>query len=344
MAAAARAGKEAWLWMAKPVPLRYSAHRGNQGMRYEEDDWNEGHPVPVTIIGIAAILAAGLFGLPMLPPAPPIYVMGAAIAAAVAIWAIGYAITIRHASSNAKLLSFLLLVGAAIGISYYATAYLTQQRIKADMRTLGEMQIGPSGYPTFPAGAENNGPLSKLYVGFIREMADGQRALDAEAQSAGLQLLSDASALHANPALLANCGKIASIKTMAHAMLERRRERFRALVKAIAEVDYPEAFKRGMNDSIAAERTDANIVRLDALQGQILDAAQGACTVLARRRWVPQGPVFMFNNTADLESFSTFGQRQNQANAEFQRLQMESMARVRDSQRSINQAIGPRPR
>ena len=314
-------------------------------MRYsDDDDWNEGHPVPATVIGIAVILGAGYFGLPLLPPVPLLYIVGGALAVAVLVWAIGYAITIRHASSNAKLLSLLLLIGAATGASYYSTAYLAGQRMKADLRTLGEMQMGPNGFPTFPAGAENRGPISKLFVEFVREMADSQQALDAELQKAGMPLLSDATALRANPALLSNCGKIASVKTMAHDAMERRRGMFRKLIKAIDDTDYPADFKRGVHASMAGDGTDENLVRLDGLQGEIFDAMQGGCTVLARRRWVAQGPMFMFTNGADLESFNSFGQRQNQAAAEFQRLQASAIARMREGQRAIREAVGAMPR
>jgi len=313
-------------------------------MTYEEDDWNESHPVPATAIGIAAILGGLYFGVPLLPHLPALYVMGGAIGAAALIWVIGYIVTIRHASSNAKLLSFLLLIGAAIVGSYYSTTYLAEQRMRADLRTLGEMQMGPSGFPTFPAGAENRGPISKLYVGFVREMVDGQHALDVELQKAGVPLLSDATALRANPALLSNCWKIASIKTMAHDAMERRRAMFRSLIKTIDDTDYPADFKRGVRASMSSDRTDENLVRMDQLQGEIFDAVQGGCTVLARRHWVAQGPVFMFSSSADLNAFSDFGQRQNQAAAEFQRIQADSLMRMREGQSAIRDAIGAAPR
>jgi hypothetical protein len=309
---------------------------------YDADEWNEGHPFAAALIGCAVILVGGYFGLMYLPPWPLPVIMAVALVVALVLWGIGYAVTIKRATANWKLLSFLLLLVTAAAVGFSAT-HFHEQRIKADLRTLMEMQVGPNGFPIFPPGAENRGPISKLYVAFIREMVDGQRAVDDAAEKAGLQLLSNAAALHAKPALLSNCGKIAEIKTMSHDMIERRRTLFRNLVKALDETDYPEAFKKGIRDSMATDQTDENLVEMDSIQGRILDAAQGACTVLARRHWAPQGPVFMFSNAADLASFGAFGQRQNQAAAELQRLQSASMMRMRESQRSMRRAMGSDP-
>jgi hypothetical protein len=255
------------------------------------------------------------------------------------LWGLAYLITIRRATANWKLLSFMLLLITAAGVGYTAT-WIAEQRIKTDLRTLMEMELDRDGFPRFPAGAENRGPISKLYVAFVRELIDGQHALDAEAEKAGVRLLADASALKANPRILSDCAKVAAVKQSANAMLERRRTRFKDLVQALQRTDYPAAFKRGIIEGLTGDDTDDNIVQMQSIQGRILDAAQGACTVLARRRWVPEGPVFMFTNDADLEAFSAWGQRQNEAAAELQRLQTASRIRLQEGQRKMRQAMG----
>jgi len=123
-------------------------------------------------------------------------------------------------------------------------------------------------------------------------------------------------------------------------MIERRRKAFKALAAALQTTDYPAAYKRGIIAGMTGDEGDEKLTEMDEIQGRILDAAQGSCTILARRRWVPQGPVFMFNNQADLDAFSAFGQRQNQANAELQRLQAASRMRLRDGQQKMRRAMG----
>lgn len=303
---------------------------------YDEDEWNEGHPFAATLIGVVLLVGGGYFSLPYLPPLALPVTMAGAMVVALALWGIGYLITIRRATANWKLMSFLVLLAAAAGVGYTAT-YLHEQRIKNDARTLAEMRIGPDGFPVFTPGAENRGPISKLYIAFIREMTDGQKALDEDARKAGLQFLSNASALHASPALLANCGVIAKLKVKSHDLIERRRTGFRAFAKAIDDTDYPEVYKREIRRSMTTDKTDADLVELDQIQDRIFDAALGACNILARRRWVPQGPVFMFTNNADLEAFSAFGQQQNQASAELQRHNFEARQQMERGQRMIRE-------
>lgn len=304
-----------------------------------EDEWNEGHPFLASLIGCAILIAGGWFGLPWLPPAPLPVIMAGAMVVAGLLWGLAYLITIRHATANWKLLSFMLLLITAAGVGYTAT-WIAEQRIKADLRTLMEMELDRDGFPRFAPGAENRGPISKLYIAFVHELVDGQHALDAEAEKAGIRLLADASALKANPKLLSDCTKVATVKQAANAMLERRRTRFKDLVQALQHTDYPMAYKRGIIEGLTGDDTDDNLVQMESLQARILDAAQGACTVLARRRWIPQGPVFMFTNNADLEAFSAWGQRQNEANAELQRLQAASRVRLQEGQRKMRQAMG----
>ena len=76
-----------------------------------EDEWNEGHPFLAALIGCAILIAGGYFGLAWLPPAPLPVIMGAAMVVAGLLWGIGYLITIRHATANWKLLSFLWRIG-----------------------------------------------------------------------------------------------------------------------------------------------------------------------------------------------------------------------------------------
>ncbi|MCW3846990.1 hypothetical protein OF829_07040 [Sphingomonas sp. LB-2] len=299
--------------------------------QYDPDEWNEGHPLAAALIGCVLLIAGGWFGAPYLPPAPLPVIMAAAMVIALILWGIGYLITIRRATANWKLMSFMLLLLTAAGVGYWETQ-LHEQRIKADLSTLAEMDYGPDNYPRFPAGAENRGPISKLFVALIREATDGQRALDDEARAAGLQLMADASALHASPGLLSHCATVGTTNAKSHALIERRRASYRAFVKALDDTDYPEIYKREIRDSMNSNDTDASLVELDGIQKRMFDAAEGACRVLARRRWVPQGPVFMFNNNADLEAFSAFGQKQNQAAAELRRHNDEARFRTRQGQ------------
>lgn len=307
----------------------------------DENEWSEGHPLLATLIGCALLIAGGWFGLTLLPPAPLIVIMAAAVVVAGLLWGVAYAITLRRATANWKLLSFMafLLTAAAVG---YAATWVAEQRLKADLSTLMDVRIDPEGFPIFPKGAENRGPISKLYVGFVREMREGQDAFDAETKKADLELFADAAALKAKPAILSDCGRIGGLKTSGQAMIERRRAGFKKLVDAIQHTDYPLVFKRGVIAGMTGGDTDDNLTEMAAIQGRALDAIQGGCSVLARRRWVAQGPVFMFTNNADLSAFQTFGQQQMQANADLQRLQMEGRTRVRDGQMKMRSAFGTR--
>ena len=308
-------------------------------MRDEDEGWGpDGYPMFAAVLGGLAVAAIGYFGLPIIGAMHPVRALATGAAAAACVWAVAWLITLRHVSGLMKWAVFIFLCGTGMGAAHLGNLVAGQQ-IRSDLRTLMEMELDRDGFPRFPARAEARGPISKLYVAFVREIGEGQRALDAEAERAGIRLLADAAALRANPKILSDCTRIAGVKQAAHDMIERRRARFKALAAALQATDYPAAFKRGFVEGMTGDDSDADLTELESIQGRILDATQGACTVLARRRWVPQGPIFIFSNEADLEAFSAFGQRQNEGAARLQRLQAASRARLRESQRAMREAM-----
>ena len=305
---------------------------------YDEDEWNEGHPFAATLIGVVLLVAGGWFALPYIPPKPLPIVMAAALVIAGVLWGIGYLITIRRATANWKLLSFMVLLLVTAGVGYSATI-LVEQRIKADLQTMVDTRVGIDGLPVTVAGAEKRGPFSKLFVAFVRQISDDQRKLDAQAKAIGLDGMADASGVQRNPILLRNCAKLGELKTAAHDAIERRREGIDTMMKGFDNTDYPEEFKRGVRTSMLSGRSGQQLDRIDTLQGQFYDAVQGACNVLARRHWQPQGPVFMFTSRADLDAFDRYTTQQNQAVAELQRINADSQAAFRASQMNLRRHL-----
>lgn len=302
-------------------------------------DGNVGRALLAILGGCAAIAALCWFGLPLLPSAPLAVVLAGAFLLATALWGLAYAWALRDSGPYARLIALLLIAAVGIGVSYDRATKLAVERREADLRTLIEMELDDNGLPLLPAGAEDRGPITTLYAAYVRELIHGQQALNAQAEKAGVLLLADATALHADPKLLSDCSRVTGVKRAMEAMIERRRSRFKALVVGLAETPYPPAYKRALVAGMDAEASDSELAQMAALHGRILDAAQGACGVLARRRWTAEGPLFVFGDAGDVEAFSAFGQQQNQANAELQRLQAAARKRMHEGQARMRKAL-----
>lgn len=308
------------------------------GDDYEGDDWKEGHPLIATGIAVAILLVGGYFALPYIPPSSFLTVVAASLVISGVIWAIAHFVTMRYSPAGWTVASFVVLLLVTAGIGFQATERL-KGRVKIDMQTLVDLKVDAEGLVVVPKDAEQRGPFSKLMVEFIRVINEDQRMLDAESKAIGFDTMADASAVERNPVLLRNCGRIGPLKIKTHEALERRRAAMATMIKGIDDMDYPEEFKEGARQGAVGGRNDGMLQRVDEIQGRLFDAAAGACTVLARRRWKAQGDMFMFTHQGDLDAFARYSEQQNRAFSELTMIDQANQARLRGFQTGLRQEL-----
>lgn len=308
------------------------------------DDWDDelsrpdSYPLSISLIGCLIIVALGVFVQPRLGYPPlGIPVLGG-IAIAAVLWVIGFAITIRHANFNWKMSSFGILIAAAL-ITSVAGVVVANLKLREDARTLAEMRVGPDGLPEFTPGAEERGPISRLFIGFFKGVADDQRALNAATIKSGLNLMGDPDQLKRYPVILRDCGSIDRIKTLATATLDRQIQRQRDLLRQIDATNLPASFKKEMREELEKGKSAEGIKAIGKAQSTLFDESRELCTILARRHWESQFGRFAFTNGADLTQFQDHSEKRNTAASDIQRLRLEGLARSRERQSQLRQNL-----
>jgi hypothetical protein len=308
------------------------------------EDWEDelsrpdSFPFSAALAGSVVLVAAGLFVQPRFAALPFWQVLAAALALALLLWGIAFLVTVRHATTAWKIgsLAMLVLVAATTALTGLV---LANMRLREDMRTVAEFRWRIDGTPDFAAGAERRGPISRLYVGFVRGTVEDRQRFDKAVLELGVDLLTDPAGLQRTPGVLSKCGEIAGLKTLAAEVGASQRKRFRDFVAAVAALDVPPDFKRGMREAFERDDSETRQRATIAAQGMMLDETQAMCAVLARRRWTPEYRRFMFSNLADLGEFNRHAEARDKAIAEIRRIEAEGVQRMERSQRTLRQTL-----
>lgn len=316
--------------------------RGDDDMA-RHDDWDEldrpdSFPFSAAIAGSLVLVAAGLFVQPRFASLPFWQTLLAALGLAVLLWLIAFVVTVRHASLAWKLGSLAMLIGVAATTAFTGMV-LANMRLREDMRTIAEFRMRPDGQPDFARGAEARGPISRLYIGFIRGSVEDRQRFDKAALQLGVDLLGDPIGLTRTPGVLGKCDEIAGLRKLAAEVSQSQLKRFRDFVAGIEALDTPADFKAGMREAFKRNDTEKQQAKLLAAQDAMLDQTQAMCKVLARRNWTPQYRMFMFTSAGDLAEFNRLGVKRDAAVAQLREVELEGQQRMERGQRKLRKSL-----
>lgn len=305
---------------------------------WEDEDYKgPGHPLVATII--CAILMFASVGAPQIAEAGQgaAYAVGRALGGTLILWTIAYFITIKRASIGWKVGSFMIL----LLIGTLTTLYSMGQNniaVRDDLRTLTQLQFKEDDV-TLPPGSASRGPVSAMFVEYFNGMAADGRAMEARLSALGIERLANADALRRDPAILSDCGKIATGKAAVADSFASGKARIAGLGPKIDALAVPDQLRKGLREGLLKNNGAQLLDQQRALIDSMIDEQVGICKVLARRHWTPSNGNFMFTSNADLAAFQAHANRVTALHAEAQRLQRAQMEQGRQSQRTLEQIL-----
>jgi hypothetical protein len=308
----------------------------------EEFEWDAagrpspGHPVLVILAGSAILVLLAVSSPRWLSHQPLTSLLIAGAVLALALWLIGFVLTVRRAKPVwiAGSLAILLAVGLGAG---FGADMLGKSQARGDMTALAEVELGPDGAPTFPRDAEARGPISRLFVANMRTTAQEERDYATEVGKLGLGYLNSPYTLSQNPGVLARCGEIAAFKAAVTRKNARRQARLDAALAAIDKADLPEDLKHGARLMIVPGGSRDQLDAMLAQDIELLDSAQALCVLLAKRSWSNQGGYFGFAGV-DRAAFDALDQRRREVarkSAELQRADKDRLLEGREIVRNL---------
>ncbi|MDH7975299.1 hypothetical protein QH494_24195 [Sphingomonas sp. AR_OL41] len=312
----------------------------------EVDEWayeltrKDSFPLAATIAGsvvilIAAILTSGQVRHHDLFAAP----LGIGTVIALAVWAIAFLITLRHAALGWKIGSFvaMLLVGLSAGLIVIGARI---NAIRDDLRAVAEVKVNPTFGVEEPEGGAR-GPISKATFAYLKGVADASMKHRAAIRALGYDAMASPVALRQNPALLAHCDQRATVTPMIEAYYAGRRAAFERFRADIAAIDLDETFRKGMiaGNKEAGQRFDKLLERNAANEHGQVGELVAMCQVLARHHWVAQYGRIAFSSPADLRDFQTHARREQDLSDEATGLMRESMAVMENGRAMIRRSI-----
>lgn len=262
----------------------------------------EGHPVLATLLG-AVVLAAGavLFVNALPVDASALIALAFGAGTPVIVWAIAYAVTIRHASIVWKLLS-LMLLGLIALLSVAVALQLRYREESRELAAVVNIEMDENGKLTIP---DAKGPLSKVVLAYVREARASEVQLNAKFEALGVGRIGNPAEVTRNPELLKDCRRFERAAPLADAWLAgltTRRAQFRRDVISVRA--NPRVKREVLSGFVAAEVGDTKrlATRNEWIKGQLV-AGTRLCTILARRRWQLQFGRFAFTSDRDLTEF-----------------------------------------
>jgi hypothetical protein len=314
---------------------------GRGGAGADIPDWEreltrpDSHPAVATVVGLAVLVGGAVLFVRALPEdASGLIALSYALVAPPIVWAIGYAVTIRHASTVWKLLSLMLLgLGALVSV-----AVMVQVRMYEASRELSsmlEMKMDANGKLSVPEG---KGPISRLMFGYIRDVQSAQEQVGQQVDALGIKRIGNPRQVADDPKLLKDCGRFQHAEPIADHWLATVKARSARLQQDVQSVRANERVKRGvLIGFVAAQTRTAERLKAQAelLKNQLVTGGR-LCLVLARRHWRYENGIFGFTSRADLDEFRDvahswdyFAQQQQQAIAESRMQFQADLARAR---------------
>jgi hypothetical protein len=282
------------------------------------DDWADeldrpdGHPLIASALGGVVIIMVSLFAWGLIPvdvsfhiPATLIF----AIVLAAVVWGGAWYLTIRYAAP-----AWLFASGAILAVVALAMAGLTiggsMVATRVDIATMQRIGVDSAGLPSLPRGTKT-GPITRRTMVFYRAVLDEDRVRNKFYADLGIDKLTQAWALTANPALIEDCERFPRSRPQLDAINNRiltMTKDYRAeLATMIRDKKLLQQVLTGLdvNFSVGGARRDQQV----RLVHEQLDLAGKMCTVLARKHWRPQGSMIGFLSPGDLAEYRGLAQR-----------------------------------
>lgn len=282
------------------------------------DDWEseldrpDGHPLIASALGAVVIIMVSLFAWGLIPVDVTFHMPATVIVAillAATVWGGAWYLTIRYAapawlfaSGAVFLVVALAMAGLTIGGSMIAT--------QVDVAMMQRISVDSAGLPSLPRGTRM-GPITRRAMRFYREVVDEDRARREFYAKLGIDKISQAWALTADPGLLDDCERFRRKQPELDAINNRILAMTKVYRADLATMIRDKALLRqvltglDLNFSVEGARRDGQV----RLVHEQLDLASKMCTILARKRWRAQGNMIGFVSPADLGEYRGLAQR-----------------------------------
>jgi hypothetical protein len=202
----------------------------------------------------------------------------------------------------------LIAVAAVLGIvsaTVITKADGPKRLVKEDLSVFDDLTFDRDGLVTMN-GSGNNGQVAQMLKQTIADRDAILAAYNAEVDASGINLMSDASALKANPKILKDCKRISELGNKTTEYDAQSRALMVQIEQRIKSLDYDELTKNSMLKGFRDSRDKSEVTsrRSWDLQRSALAVNYDTCMLLARRNWRAAGAVFEFTNDADLSAYN----------------------------------------
>jgi hypothetical protein len=210
-----------------------------------------------------------------------------------------------------------------------------------DLANLSEVQYDAEGNPILTPEMAKKGPMSKLMFDMATEQSAIRKEFEADIAKLGISDMMFADRVAKNPALVRDCDRIHAFKSRIEAYRARNMELIKSAPDRIDKIDVNYSVKTEIKRG-AMNRMGQNLESINAewdMQVNALSPIHRTCQTLARRNWVAQGDMYMFNNRGDLNAFQAAMRDIDRINADIAALTSKRMQGVRADQQKLKQEI-----
>jgi hypothetical protein len=300
--------------------------------------WPVWRPLLGTFLAILLLGVLAIGGAQYLP-ATLAELAGYITGQVILVYAVLYFTALRRRDVMWKFGAFgLLLLFAAL--FNFAKVGREMERMRADMSGVrNSLSAALDGRQLTPGGAAPDS-MSGITRDLVVKLQADQKALEAEAEAAGVNALLTPAALKLRPDVVKNCGAIDALAARVPAHMQRWRDRMADARHSIETMNAPDAMRsdvlRGFDESYKRDLPD--LERRFELERLKLAELGGMCRVLARGHW--QGTDhYMFTRDRDLADYQAIADRYNVYYTEQQGLANKGQSRARDSMDRLSREL-----
>jgi len=287
--------------------------RADGAADWEQDlSSRDGWPVAAGVLSVLALIALAVAARYIgFVGQSPFVLLGALVAAALVIWGVAYAVTLRHAGWlwSLGVLGLLLFLAVAVAVVQMIEDISAARNELAVFRAI---HTEADGTLALPANADH-GPISHAFNRYFSAIAAIRREETAAANRIGIAKAGSIEAARADPKQVQDCDRYARFKTQ----LEKNRQRGVALTvqlpKEVAALAISPVVKREIISGLRGDLAHARAILGDTYDRSdaMADEAQAMCRVLARHRWRYFQGTPLFTSINDMNEFNAHIRRWN---------------------------------
>ncbi|ODP37644.1 hypothetical protein [Sphingomonas turrisvirgatae] len=298
---------------------------------------HRGPPLPLLgpLIGVAILSAAAIAVPRFAPPLSLGLLVGAGVAAGLVFWLVALATGLRRGPAwwTAASLALLLTAGALAGLN---SARIARADTSVDASTFAELKLNPDGTAILPSSPAR-GPISAAYVELVRADEAAAKAWSAQVAKLNTGVLNSPYMLNQAPEILRDCAAIGTLESAARQASNARAARVARLEQAMAAATLPDPVKQGITMIVTppAGATDALLRQ----EGEMWQATQALCELLAKRSWSNANGFFGFATGADKAAFDALNQRRVAVEAERKRIRDGITVRFEEGREKVRAAL-----